>query len=377
MKVFFILDNAFPSNNPSAKRVKCYCKGLNYHGVETEILTISLKGNPNESEGLPFRMIGQRHNGSMMSKIETLFVNIRKLKKYIAENAKTDDIIFLYSDGLIIGGLPYILGKNRKYVRELCEIPYYHDDLKSTFFRWFYFSIIFKVYTGVVAISESLVECANLYKSKTAKVVKIPILVDFMKYRDAKFQDTFHNMMVFHSGSHTEEKDGFNGMIETMGILKRNYDLNLTLYCTGEKPDTNEYKALINKYELESNIRYLGYISDEELLEWQRRSSFFIINKYDSFQNKYCFATKLGEYLASGKLVVATSVGEVTNYLTDGQECVFVKSGSPELMAKSIAEIYKDPQKYAKIAIRGYHFANNRFNCLKATEKLVDFLKSI
>lgn len=377
MKVFFILDNAFPSNNPSAKRVKCYCKGLNYHGIATEILTISHKGNPNENEGLAYKMIGKRHNGSTISKIKTLFINIKELKNYITKNAKSEDIVFLYSDGLITGFLPFVIGRNKKYVRELCEIPYYYDNFKARLLRWFYFSIIFKSYSGIVAISRSLAECANFYKSRTAKVVRIPILVDFEKYAGVEVEDTISNMIVFHSGSHTEEKDGFYGMVEAIGILKRDYAINISFYCTGNEPSTNEYKNIVWNYKLESDIKYLGYISDEELLEWQRKSSFFIINKYNSFQNKYCFATKLGEYLASGKLVVSTSVGEITNYLKDEVDCVFVQPDSPKLIAKRIAEIYNEPQKYKEIAANGYLLADNLFNCLKATEKLVDFLKTI
>lgn len=377
MKVFFILDNAFPSNNPSAKRVKCYCKGLNYHGISTEILTFSHKGNPDDSEGLFFKMIGVGHNGKLLSKIKTLYHNIRDLKQYINDNAQSDDIIFLYSDGLITGLLPLVLGKKRKYVRELCEIPYYYNNTKSRISRWFYFTIVFKLYSGVVAISESLVRCAERYKSPSCKIVKIPILVDIDKYKDTEIKHFSGEKIIFHSGSHTEEKDGFNGMIEILGILKSQYNIEVNLYCTGNKPTTNEYKYLIEKYNISANVHYLGYISDTTLLEWQRKSNFFLINKYDSFQNRYCFATKLGEYLASGKLVITTSVGEVVNYLLDNKDCIFVHPGAPTLMAQKISEVYCNPNQYEKIAANGKKIATEQFDCYKRGHDLISFLNTI
>lgn len=377
MKVFFILDNAYPSNNPSAKRVKCYCKGLLSQSIQVEILTISQKGNPEDAEGIPYKKIGRGHNSSLASKISTFFYNIRELRNYIHASSTSEDIVFLYSDGLITGILPFIIGFKYRYIRELCEIPYYFNTLNAKLHRLFYSSIVFKAYSGVVAISESLEGYAYKHKSKKCKVVRIPILVDFEKYKSLEARNTFSDKIIFHSGSHTEEKDGFYGMLKVVGILKANYNISMQLVCTGQAPQTAKYKCLIEKFGLSSNVTFLGYISDSELLEWQSKSSLFIINKYDSFQNRYCFATKLGEYLASGKLVIATNVGEITNYLTNEKDCLLVDPGLPEIMAKEISKIYNSPAQYEAIAAKGKKVAEECFDCNKATIALADFLKSI
>lgn len=376
MKVFFILDNAFPSNNPSAKRVKCYCKGLNYYGVETEILTISQKGNPEECEGLLYRKIGKGHNGSIFSKIRALLYNLRELRLYIKSNAKVDDIIYLYSDGHIVGYLPYILGKTRKYVRELCEIPFYSDHILAKIQRWFYFRIPFLKYDGIVAISQSLQEIALRHKSNKARIVKIPIIVDNRKHM--KIEDNEESLsMIFHSGSHTEAKDGFLGMISSIGIVKERYNINVDFYCTGSEPSSDEYKSLVKKYSLANNIRFLGYISEEDLFNWQRKSKLFIINKYDSFQNRFCFATKLGEYLAVGRPVITTNIGEAMHYLSDGKNAIVVKAGDPNIIAEKIADVFNNPLKYKKVGSCGRNLALNEFDCIKNGLKLKAFLEQL
>ena len=61
-----------------------------------------------------------------------------------------------------------------------------------------------------------------------------------------------------------------------------------------------------------------------------------IINKRPNLQNRYCFATKLGEYLLTGKPVIISDVGEAKNYLKDGESAYIVDSGQPNLIAKKI-----------------------------------------
>lgn len=48
----------------------------------------------------------------------------------------------------------------------------------------------------------------------------------------------------------------------------------------------------------------------QKLMEYTKGASLFIIYKNENIQNKYCFATKLGEYLLSGNPVITTDVGE-------------------------------------------------------------------
>ena len=373
MKVFFILANAFPSNNPSAKRVKCYCKGLNYHGIDTEILTISHKGNPSEAENLVYKMIGKGHDATLLSKVSVFFKNVIALRKYLKVASSKDDIIYLYSDGLIVGLLPILLRLKRKYVREMCEIPYYSDNLMARINRWIYLHIFFKQYDGVIAISTALERIANKYKNKQCQVVKIPILVDLSKYQTTSLNDTYSNI-IFHSGSHTEAKDGFYGMIEAIGLLKKKYNDIIQLYCTGKEPNTETYFNLIKIYGLEKQIHYLGYISDEDLLHWQKKSFCFIVNKYNSFQNQYCFATKLGEYLASEKVVITTSVGEVVNYLKNEENAIIVAPGKPELIANSIHDLLSNDTNRIMLARNGYITAIEKFDCNKNGADLKDYL---
>lgn len=376
MKVFFVLDNAFPSNNPSAKRVKCYCKGLNAYGVETEVLTISHKGNPEESEGVSFEMIGVGHANNLVSKIYVFLKNLIALKKILINKTDRKDIIYLYSDGILNMLLPFVIRKKRKLVKEMCEIPFYGDSIRSKLYRSLYFKTSFKKYDGVVVISHALREVAENNKNQSCAIVRIPIIVDVEKYNNRNNNPISSNV-IFHSGSHTELKDGFLGMVKALGLLKEKYSLDIHFYCTGNEPDNAEYKKQIDKYSLSPNIHYLGYVTDDELISWQNKSALFIINKYDTVQNKYCFATKLGEYLASGKLVIATNVGESNYFLQNQRNAIIIQPGDPQLLCDSINWALNHPNEARTIANNGRALAINEFNIKKNGSKLRDFLLAL
>ncbi len=56
----------------------------------------------------------------------------------------------------------------------------------------------------------------------------------------------------------------------------------------------------------------------------------------DSKQAQGGFPTKLGEYLATGNPVCATTVGEIPDYLVDGESVYFAVPGSVDSFADAM-----------------------------------------
>lgn len=105
-------------------------------------------------------------------------------------------------------------------------------------------------------------------------------------------------------------------------------------------------------------------------------SYMMIINKYDTQQNKYCFSTKLGEYLAFAKPIIITNVGEAMNYLNDDNAYI-VETGYPEKIAEKIVEIANNPKEALIKGQKGYELAKTTFNNFYQTGRILDFLNTI
>ena len=285
---------------------------------------------------------------------------------YILFRIPKGDIVYAWVGGwlwfLLVGLVSRVKGC-RLYM-ELNEIPYGNGDTNKEFkFRKFLlFHLAYPLYNGFFVISEELGKEVGRYKSDSANILKVPIIVDSIIAN--KVYEDIQGPYLFHSGTLSEKKDGLSGMLEAFAIAKKAFP-KLKYYMTGNlesSPCKDLYKQNIDKYEFGDDLVFLGYLSDEEMHRYQQHASLMIINKYPTIQNKYCFSTKLGEYLSFSKPVIITNVGEATNFIKDGINGFIVEPGYPELIAEKIIEILSNTSESNVIGKNAFLLASTEFS---------------
>ena len=103
------------------------------------------------------------------------------------------------------------------------------------------------------------------------------------------------------------------------------------------------------------------------------RARFFVFSRPPSLQAHFGFSTKLGEYLATGKPVIVSQVGEVSRYLIDGANALLCKS-EPEEIAAKIIEIQENYDEALIIGQEGRNTSMLHFNNKVETKKIIDWL---
>ena len=134
---------------------------------------------------------------------------------------------------------------------------------------------------------------------------------------------------------------------------------------------------IIEENEIEGFVHFLGYISNDELASYQKASSCFIINKNDTFQNKYCFPTKLGEYLLTGNVVITTDVGESNNFLVNNHNSLIVPNGDVQAMANAIVYVVDHPDESKQIGLNGKTMALTSFSPDQQGKRMAIFFNQI
>lgn len=69
--------------------------------------------------------------------------------------------------------------------------------------------------------------------------------------------------------------------------------------------------AILDSVKDKAYIRYLGFVSDEELIEQLLESDILCMTRCNSVFANYGFPFKLSEYLSTDNVVLATSVGDL------------------------------------------------------------------
>ena len=397
MKVYIITSEPFPNGMAATNRIKCYAKALIQAEIQCEILVFKrteIYGKEPKNiygKGI-WESVPYRYMGSTPLRSRNIFVrqinderDKMALKLYLLANLKFGDIVFGFCGGNVdfVNEVIKIVHKKRaKFVRELCELPYGTsvETHKKKKLRQRTLQKQFPICDGFVAISEELVHLANDYKSALAKVIKIPILVDYEKYDMPDMSSKSKYLYIFHSGTLYEQKDGILGMIQAFGIASMKRPFPIYFVTTGEiekSPHAFEIKALIKRYNLENKLCFTGYLTDIELKKYLSEASLVIINKYRTQQNRYCFSTKLAEYLAAGKPVIITNVGEAVMWLKNDESAYIVEPENVELLSCKILDAFMDKEKRCNIGMKGKEVAQHSFDYRNYGIIMKDFFMSL
>lgn len=356
--IYIVTTESFPFGYAATNRILCYSQALKNKNISCKILVYkrrTIPGCENASgvyNGIDYCYVGgkcQRSRNRILARFFDVLDRLMLLV-YLYRYVKKNDVVLGYTMRSFCSFIVMMTHlKKGKYVAELCEFPY-QDSNKSKLRRkigtWFLFAFVFPKFDGIIVISEALKQIALKNKKEQCRLVKIPILVDLKRFKEYSTNNQINcklsTINLVHAGAKTEKKDGVLGMIEAFGIASKTVQLPMRFYFTGyvyNSPHKEEILNLIEKYDLKGKIIFTGYLSENDLKKLIYNASFFIINKYPTTQNLYCFATKLGEYMAIGKPVIITKCGEAVNWLSHKENAYFVEPCVLEQLVSAIVEL--------------------------------------
>lgn len=229
----------------------------------------------------------------------------------------------------------------------------------------------------VLVISTHLNKKLNGIYSDQSKVLYIPVTVDLEKI---KFTPTYRAKpeKVFYGGSFGK-KDGLDVLINAFSRVSEEFpQAELILTGKGEnKKDFNEIAELIKSKSASSRIKYLGFLSSEEYRQVLSDCDIFCVTRNNSKAANTGFPSKLSEFLAAGKAVIASSVGDVGTILKHQENALLVPPEDEQAMYLSLKYIFLDNSLIMKLGAGGRKTAEDNFDNRKFSNLLFERLKSM
>lgn len=121
-------------------------------------------------------------------------------------------------------------------------------------------------------------------------------------------------------------------------------------------------------------ILYKGYLADEDFRRELEAADILCVTRTASAFAEAGFPFKLGEYLATGRPVVASDVGDVGDYLEDGKSAVIVSPDSVESIAEGLVWLIAHPAEARAIGRAGKAVAAAHFDWRVVGEQLKQVL---
>jgi glycosyltransferase involved in cell wall biosynthesis len=100
-------------------------------------------------------------------------------------------------------------------------------------------------------------------------------------------------------------------------------------------------------------VAFPGLAPSRDMPLYFRAAAILVAPKTSSVLNRAGFPVKLVEYLASGRPVVASAVGDIPLAAEDGREALLVPPEDPEALASAISRLFDDPELAQRIGEAG------------------------
>ncbi len=127
-----------------------------------------------------------------------------------------------------------------------------------------------------------------------------------------------------------------------------------------------EYRAAVAKAGLSDRVILPGWVDSNAANDLLHRSDIFVLPSH--FE---AMPIAILEALAHGVPVVATPVGAIPEFLTDGQNAVLVPPGEPDQLAEAMARLIDDANERRRLGAAGREIFRDRFDIRVAAERVL------
>ena len=397
MKVHIVTGEPFPNGMAASNRIKCFARSLINGGLECEVVIFHSTILPGGSElntetrgfyeEVPFFYPGNRCVRPKFKYLRPIadFLDKKKTLEYLKKKIQKGDVLFLFMGGhveLMLRFMKVAQKKEAYCVRDLCELPYGTgaETEKAIRLRKKTIEKQFPELDGIISISDALLNLARTYTLPSCKHIKVPIMVEYEHYGLTNKPEPPQEPYIFHAGTLYQQKDGILGMIEAFGMAKERLGIPIKYILTGNVNNSshpNVLKQLIEKYQLENSIEFVGYLNRNQIKEYLCKASLVISNRPKSKQDYYGFSTKIGEYLASATPLLMTNWGEAVNWLENGKSAYITEPEDTEALAEAIVHVFSNPEESRKVGLAGQEVCRKCFDYRNWSKSLVEFMNQL
>lgn len=236
----------------------------------------------------------------------------------------------------------------------------------------------FHAYDGIAWMTKTLLNHFSVFTQPHPKFLHLPMTVDLERFSsETETQNEFIKPYIAFIGVMNDAKDGVSILIEAFNLIAKEYPAFKLYLIGGWNYDSPLHQQLIKKYGLEDKVFWMGEFSRDQIPAIIKNADLLVLPRPNSKQAQGGFPTKLGEYLASGNPVCATTVGEIPDYLVDGESVYFAEPGSVNSFADAMKRALSNPTEAKRIGSNGREVAETHFNKDIQAKKLYDFLQSL
>lgn len=375
VKSIIIIVRRFTDGEAAMNRMLSYAKGFGEAGYNVELLFCITRPDKARFKGgyknvkIHYLWDDQPHWIARRKGLSYL-VSMLQLVRRIGRR----DTVFMYFRELPLFYVVSLLTKN--LFCETTEHPFYRGKSSVAGRMNFRLGLAFiRRIKGLFVITRSLRE---YYIGQGVSADKIEIINMFVDTDRFGSTCEAEEPYVAYCGTVSKYKDGVDCLIRAFSRFLRVFP-SYKLYIIGAA-ESEKVSAELGELALGEGVsdamRLTGKVPADRMPGLLSGARMLALARPDNLQARNGFPTKLGEYLATGKPVVVTRVGEIGDYLQDGVNALLCEPGDPEAFAEKMVWFAAHPDQAARIGAAGRKVAYTEFSYRTQTARALAFIES-
>jgi len=296
------------------------------------------------------------------------------------------DVVFernsLYNSGIVMAckklNLPYVMFFDAD---QIAELDFMGKPLKGLL-RWRASNLLrynLDVACHIICVSENAKKhLMGTWDVPSDKLIVLPNAVDVERFKPdpslgiqtrASLQLTGHPLLVF-VGSFYQWHDISTLLKAFVIVLKAHSDARLVL--VGDGVEREAMMKFSQNLGVEHAVQFTGFVSHTEVFRYVNAADIAVVPVPDMKQEMWLSPMKLFEYMASGKAIVASAMGQIKDVIQDRQNGLLVPAGDEKALANAVKILIEDVPLRTRLgeqarndAVQSYSW-EQYFSCLES-----------
>jgi glycosyltransferase involved in cell wall biosynthesis len=383
-EIIILFPNSFPIGSASTNRLIHICKALNqernslklYITRPTEKKNNLIAKREGTYEGIEFCYTnkGIIWPEKFLNKVICQIIGVLKTAKILL--LQNYDLVLSYADYSYLNNFLYFIVvklRGRKFIYAVDEYPWSVINKSKSIFSRFYLKHFFRLFDGLIVMTQVLMGYYSAKIRKGALMLHMPMTVELSRF-NLKTELSSVDYIAYCGGDKSGEKDGIDILIKAFNVIKNKYPA-LYLYIIG--PVHESINTLVGDLRLDDRVKFFSFIERDKIPYFLINAKALCLARPDNIQAEGGFPTKLGEYLAAGKPIITTNVGEATKYLKDNENAFIATAGDIHDFASKIILVMDNYGAAIRVGSQGRILAEKFFDYRIYGKEINDFINRI
>ncbi|MFA6296288.1 MAG: glycosyltransferase family 4 protein [Patescibacteria group bacterium] len=197
----------------------------------------------------------------------------------------------------------------------------------------------------IIIIGPNFLETSKYLKKYSNKIIFIPIGVDTEKFKKINIDKEKNTLFFLSILDEYHQYKGLDYLLEAIRLVKKeNPDVKLIVGGKGKLQ--SDYIKKAKGLGIESNVKFIGFVADNELISYYNKCECFILPSCDSEQEG--FGIVLLEALSCDTPVIATDVVGIAREIKENNAGIIIEPKKADQLASAINTLLRDPAVYTK-----------------------------